>query len=295
LANPGTIVIYHENMYIQRFDPWKSPLCTCPPKYTLNPYTGCGHRCIYCYATSFIKNFYSPRVKKNFLKRCFLELKKLPDNALISLSNSSDPYQPLEKNFFHTREFLKLCLSRNVKILILTKSNLVVRDIELLKKLRCAVSITITSKRWDAKLEPLAPSTKERIEALKSLSKEGIPTIARLDPIIPGVNEKEVLELLEEVSPFVKHITTSTYKAKPDSLKRLAKVFPSLAGFWRELYLEKGERIGGSFYLPKTLREELIYPLFESTKKLGISFATCREGIEELKREGRCDGSFLIP
>ena len=54
--------------YIQPFDPWKSPLCTCPPKYSLNPYTGCGHKCLYCYATSFIKNFYTPRPKKDFLK-----------------------------------------------------------------------------------------------------------------------------------------------------------------------------------------------------------------------------------
>jgi len=281
-------------VYIQRFDPWNSKLCTCPEKYSLNPYTGCGHRCLYCYATAFIKNFYSPRPKKDFLKKIKKELQKIPEGSLISLSNSSDPYQPLERVYFHTKEFLKLLVKKNYKVLIITKSDLVMRDLEVLKELRCVVSITITTKKYFKALEPGAPSYERRLSAIKTLAKSGILVTARIDPVIPFLNDEEVLEILEEVSPWIKHITTSTYKAKRDSFARLEKVFPERAKLWRELYFKKGEKIEGSWYLPENLRRELLHPLFEKAKELGISIAACREGIKEFEAKGKCDGSFLL-
>lgn len=280
--------------YIQPFDPWKSPLCTCPPKYSLNPYTGCGHRCLYCYATSFIKNFYKPRPKKDFLKIVEKELKKLPENSLISLSNSSDPYQPLESIYKYTRKFLELLTEKNYRILIITKSDLVLRDLDLLKNLRCAVSITITSKNLSSKLEPGAPSYERRINAIKSLYKANIPVSVRLDPVIPGLNEKEILEILDEVAPFIKHITASTYKAKPDSLKRLTDAFPEKRVFWEELYLKDGKRLGNAIYLKDKIRYELINPLYKKAKEYKISFATCREALKMFENPQKCDGSFLI-
>ena len=281
--------------YIQPFDPWKSSLCTCPPKYSLNPYTGCGHRCLYCYATSFIKNFYKPRPKKNFLKIVERELKKLPENSLISLSNSSDPYQPLESTYKYTRKFLELLVEKNYRILIITKSDLILRDLDLLKNLGCAVSITITSKNLSSKLEPGAPSYERRINAIKSLYKANIPVSVRLDPVIPGLNEKETLEILDEVAPFVKHITASTYKAKPDSLKRLFDFFPEKRAFWEKLYLKEGKRLGNAIYLKDKIRYELINPLYKKAKEYKISFATCREALKMFENPGKCDGSFLIP
>ena len=280
--------------YIQPFDPWKSSLCTCPPKYSLNPYTGCGHRCLYCYATSFIKNFYRPRPKKDFLKIVERELKKLPENSLISLSNSSDPYQPLESTYKYTRNFLEFLAEKNYRILIITKSDLILRDLDLLKNLRCAVSITITSKTLTSKLEPGAPSYKKRINAIKSLYKSNIPVSVRLDPVIPGLNEKEILEILDEVAPFVKHITASTYKAKPDSLKRLNDAFPEKRVFWEELYLKGGKKLGNAIYLKDKIRYELINPLYKKAKEYGISFATCREALKVFESPQKCDGSFLI-
>ena len=281
--------------YIQPFDPWKSSLCTCPPKYSLNPYTGCGHRCLYCYATSFIKNFYRPRPKKDFLKVVERELKKLPENSLISLSNSSDPYQPLESTYKYTRNFLEFLAEKNYRILIITKSDLILRDLDLLKNLRCAVSITITSKTLTSKLEPGAPSYERRINAIKSLYKANIPVSVRLDPVIPGLNEKEILEILDEVAPFIKHITASTYKAKPDSLKRLNDAFPEKRAFWEELYLKEGKRLGNAIYLKDKIRYELINPLYKKAKEYKISFATCREALKMFENPQKCDGSFLIP
>lgn len=280
--------------YIVPFDPWKSEFCTCPPKYTLNPYTGCGHKCLYCYASSFIKNFYYPRPKKNFLKVISKELANLPKGSLISLSNSSDPYQPLEEKLNLTRNFLELLLDYNFKVLILTKSDLVLRDIDLLKKIKCAVTITLTSKTLSSVLEPGAPSFERRFNAIKILSKENIPVGVRLDPIIPYINEEEILEIAKEVIPYVKHVTVSTYKAKPDSLKRLSECFPKFETLWKELYYEKGEKYRGSFYLQKDLRRSLIQKVYDVCKPFRINFATCRENLKEFIKPGLCDGSHLI-
>jgi DNA repair photolyase len=281
--------------YLQPFDPWKSPLCTCPIKYSLNPYTGCGHRCLYCYATSFIKDFYHPRPKKEFLKIIEREIKNIPEGSLISLSNSSDSYQPLEETYKLTRKFLELLLERNYKILIITKSDLVLRDLELLTKLRCAVSLTITSKTLYPKLEPFAPSYEKRLQAIKALSEAKIPISVRLDPIIPGLNEGEILEILDEIAPYVKHITVSTYKAKPDSLKRLIDAFPEKKSFFEKLYLKEGKRFGNAIYLRDEIRYKLIYPVYQKARKYNLSFATCREGLKDFENPEKCDGSFLIP
>jgi DNA repair photolyase len=281
--------------YLQPFDPWKSPLCTCPTKYSLNPYTGCGHRCLYCYATSFIKNFYHPRPKKEFLRIIEREIKNIPEGSLISLSNSSDPYQPLEKTHKLTRKFLELLLEKNYRILIITKSDLVLRDLELLTKLRCAVSLTITSKTLYPKLEPFAPSYEKRLQAIKALSEAKIPVSVRLDPIIPGLNEGEILEILDEIAPYVKHITVSTYKAKPDSLKRLIDAFPERKSFFEKLYLKEGKRFGNAIYLRDEIRYKLIYPVYQKARRYNLSFATCREGLKDFENSEKCDGSFLIP
>ncbi len=281
--------------YLQPFDPWKSSLCTCPPKYSLNPYTGCGHHCLYCYATSFIKNFYSPRIKKDFLKIIEKEITKIPKESLISLSNSSDPYQPLEKKYQFTRKFLEMLKNTSHKILIITKSNLVLRDIEIFKKLKCAISITITSKKFCSLLEPGAPSYRERIDTLKILSQEKIPVSVRLDPIIPGINDMEIFEILDEISNFVKHITISTYKAKPDSFKRLINAFPQYEELWTKLYIKEGEKIGKAIYLNQQIRFALINKIYQKAQLYNISFATCREALKDFENPQKCDGSFLIP
>ena len=281
--------------YLQPFDPWKSPLCTCPTKYSLNPYTGCGHRCLYCYATSFIKDFYHPRPKREFLRIIEREIKNIPEGSLISLSNSSDPYQPLEKTHKLTRKFLELLLEKNYRILIITKSDLVLRDLELLTKLRFAVSLTITSKTLYPKLEPFAPSYEKRLQAIKVLSEAKIPVSVRLDPIIPGLNEGEILEILDEIAPYVKHITVSTYKAKPDSLKRLIDAFPEKKSFFEKLYLKEGKRFGNAIYLRDEIRYKLIYPVYQKARRYNLSFATCREGLKDFENPEKCDGSFLIP
>ncbi|MEM2348008.1 MAG: hypothetical protein QW267_06980, partial [Sulfolobales archaeon] len=97
---------------VRMFDPWGSKLCTCPLKYNLNPYTGCSHGCIYCYARTYIKDFNRPRVKEKLLINIAADLSKIPANMLITMSNSSDPYTPPEGRLAVTREVLKKVLGR---------------------------------------------------------------------------------------------------------------------------------------------------------------------------------------
>jgi len=282
---------------IKPFDPWGSPLCTCPKKFSFDPYTGCEHSCIYCYATSYIPNFYRPRRKKDLLKRVRRDLEKIPENSLISISNSSDPYQPLEEKFKEFRECLKIFQNFNFRILIITKSDLVLRDIDLLKNLRCAVTMTVTTlnEKIYKKLEPNAPPSERRLKALKILAENKIPTGLRLDPIFPFLNENEIEEIVKEAAKIgIKHIVASTFKPRYDSWKRFERVFPKIVKKLKPLYFEKGEKIKNSFYLPRDLRKNLMEKVFNACQKYKISFATCREGFLKLKNAQSCDGSHLI-
>jgi DNA repair photolyase len=281
---------------IKPFDPWSSPYCTCPKKFSLDPYTGCAHRCIYCYATAYIPNFYTPRLKKDLIKKVIKDCPRLPENSLISISNSSDPYQPLEEKFKLTRECLKIFQNFNFRILIITKSDLVLRDIDLLKRLRCAVTITITTFKKEVlkKLEPFAPDSERRLRALKILAENNVHTGLRLDPIFPYLNEDEIEEIVKRAKEIgIKHIVSSTYKVKYDNWKRLENFFPKIAKKLKPLYL-KGVKIQNSFYLPENLRRKLMEKVFRACQKYQIPFNTCREGFLDLKTSKSCDGSHLI-
>ena len=271
-------------MLISEFDPWKSKLCTCPRKFSFSPYTGCSHSCIYCYITSYIPNAFKARPKKNLLKRLEKEIKKV--DTYISMANSSDPYTPEEKTYLLTRKSLEFFRRNNIKVLIITKSDLVTRDIDVLKNMKTSVSLTITtlnSKKAHF-IEPKAPSPSKRIYALEKLSKAGIPCSVRIDPIIPGFNDDELEDIVEKVSKYCEHIVTSTIKPRYDSLKRIEKIL--------KIDKEKLIRIGRTFYLPKNIRFELLRRVEKACKSNNLSFATCREGY--VFSTLSCDGSHLI-
>jgi DNA repair photolyase len=278
-------------MIIREFDPWKGGLCTCPRKYSLNPYTGCEHRCIYCYITSYIPQGFTCRVKKNLLREVRKERRRLDPNGIISISNSSDPYTPMERKHKLTRACLRLL--RDFRVLIVTKSDLVARDIDLLRNMRASVSITITTMDEEVarKLEPFAPPPERRLRALEELVEGGIPVSCRLDPIIPYVNEDAGL-LVKRLSEIgVSHVVSSTFKPRHDSWKRFEKTFEAEAGMLKDLYFKRGFRCGPAFYLPRELRFQLMDSVRRLCNERGMSFASCREGF---KNEVNCDGSHLI-
>lgn len=281
---------------IREFDPWDGELCTCPAKYSLNPYTGCGHGCIYCYAT-YIPNFFEPRRKRKLKERVRGDLEYLEENSIISLSNSSDPYTPMDEEHEDTRECLKLFKEHNFRILMVTKSDLILRDIDLLRELKSAVTFTITTlkKEVHGKLEPNAPSPMKRIEAIRKLEEAGIPTGLRLDPIFPEITVGEIEKIVRKAANAgVRHVVTSTFKPRRDGWNRFKKIFPKVSGKLKSLYFESGERIDNSWYLPEKIRERLVEKVNDECTKQGIDFATCREGFLEMGTSDSCDGSHLI-
>jgi len=177
-------------MLLTVFDPWKSQLCTCPRKLTFNPYTGCDHECLYCYASSYIPRFHECRPKKNLISRLKQEAAKL-NGELISISNSSDPYPRLEGETGLTRKCLEILAKSHCRLQIVTKSDLVIRDIDILQTVPCVVSVTVLTADdgLSKKLEPGAPVSSKRLKAIETLAKAGVPTTARIDPVIPFLND----------------------------------------------------------------------------------------------------------
>ncbi|MEM2947152.1 MAG: radical SAM protein [Candidatus Bathyarchaeia archaeon] len=276
------------------FDPWRSPFCTCPPKLTFNPYTGCDHKCLYCYASSYIPRFYDCRPKKDLLRRLEQEAAKLK-GELISIANSSDPYPTVEAERGLTRRCLEILTRHKCRIQIITKSNIVLRDIDLLKRVPSMVAVTITTDDMETAkiLEPNAPLPSVRLKTVERLVACGIPVAARIDPIIPYVNEnpETLVGALAEIG--VRHVTVSTYKVKADNWQRLSLAMPKTAEKLKPLYFEKGEKLGRYTYLPKDLRLKLMENLARLAKKYELKFAICREGIKGLNT-ATCDGTWLI-
>ncbi|MFQ6135678.1 MAG: radical SAM protein [Candidatus Hydrothermarchaeales archaeon] len=280
-------------MAIRDFDPWKDPLCTCPKKYSLNPYTGCEHRCIYCYMTSYIPNGFNCRVKKGLLKKVRKEGRKLNPSLPISISNSSDPYTPMEEEHRLTRACLRLL--KEFKVLIITKSDLVTRDLDLLSDMRAGVSMTITTldEELAGRLEPYAPPPERRLKALERLIESGMSVSCRIDPIIPRVNEDAGL-LIKELSHIgVSQVISSTFKPRYDSWKRFEGTFEEESRTLKDLYFEHGTRHKNAFYLPSEVRFKLMKGVRRLCDKCGMTFSACREGFD-LDTAESCDGSHLI-
>jgi len=284
--------------YLHIFDPWNFPLCTCPKKYTVDPYTGCEHRCIYCYITSYIKDAWRVRPKRDFLKYFERDLKNAKIKLPISMSNSSDPYPRMEKSMRITRGALQLMKRYDFPVLVLTKSNLVERDSDLLSSMRSVVSITLTTldDALAKKLEPFAPSPDKRLKAIEYLKSKGIRVAVRFDPIIPLVNDsqediKDMVKVLADIG--VDQIISSVYKAKRDNFTRVTGVFKDRAPRLREIYYEMGETVRGIRYAPKDLRLNILSKVRREAMKYGIPFSVCREGLD-INTAKTCDASHLL-
>lgn len=288
---------------ISDFDPWKGSLCSCPPKLSLSPYTGCSHGCLYCYASSYIPHFFQPRPKKNFLLRLTKEIKKIPPHSHLTIANSSDPYLHLERKLKLTRTMLLELKNYPLKISLVTKSTLFLRDLDILKTMKnviICVSLTTLDRKLAKKIEPFAPSPQERFKAIKEVGKY-IPVILRYDPIIYPLTDKEAEEILKNAKECgVRGVIVSTYKARGDNLKRMFSQSLRENGWgdcrkvWQKLYLEKGEKINGSYYLPQELRKEIILKVKNIAQKYKLPFSSCREGLEYLNTVPSCDGSWIF-
>ncbi len=170
--------------------------------YCFDPYNNCEFNCLYCHTTSqkseHCREFSVPvYAKTNAAKVLAKELSQYKRRGVVRLSLSTDPYQPVEKKYQITREFLQVLNANGWPFAIGTKSDLILRDIDLLeeaaKKSWCCVSVTITTldEALAKTLEPNAPSPKRRLEVIKALSDRGITVGLWLIPLIPYVTDTE--------------------------------------------------------------------------------------------------------
>jgi DNA repair photolyase len=212
------------------------------------------------------------------------------------MSSSSDPYPTAEAELGLTRQCLKIVSQSNCRLQVFTKSELVARDADLLREIPSTVAITITTDddALAATIEPKAPPPSQRLKAIQTLTTHGIPVIARIDPIIPTLNDNPTQLIQTLASLGVKHITSSTYKVKPDNWMRLTEALPEVAEKLYSLYFVQGESVAGNRMLPRELRLRLMRQVGDLAQAQGIHFGVCREGLSELNTD-QCDGSWLMP
>ena len=218
-----------------------------PFRWSLNPYRGCFHACSYCYARPSHEylgfgagtDFESKLVVKHdaplLLRRTFD--KASWKGELIVFSGNTDCYQPIEAKYRLTRACLGVCAEYRNPIGIITKSALVARDVDVLTAMypdtwiRVYFSIPFADDEMARKIEPQAPSSTKRFETLRALSEAGIPTGISIAPIIPGLNEDDIPELLARARTAGATSATSSVLRLPGSvepvfLERMTQAFP---------------------------------------------------------------------
>ena len=183
---------------------------------SINPYRGCEHGCIYCFARpthAFLglspgldfesKLFVKPEAPA-ILER---ELQRRSYKcAPIALGTNTDPYQPIEKRLQTTREILKVLSRYQHPVTIVTKSNLITRDIDILADMaarglaKAAVSITSLDRQLARRMEPRAPTPARRLQAIRELSAAGIPAAVMVAPLIPSLNDPDLERILEQAA-----------------------------------------------------------------------------------------------
>jgi len=179
--------------HVKQPDPWFGL------KYNMNLYRGCQHQCIYCDSRSDcyrIEDFAKIQVKINALDLLEDVLPRKRVRGTIGFGSMNDPYMPVEREYRLTGKSLEIILANEFPVHILTKADLVLRDIELLKEIGrvyAAVSFTITTADDELaqKLEPGAPLPSQRFQAMRKLAKAGILTGVTMMPILPFLEDSE--------------------------------------------------------------------------------------------------------
>ena len=170
-------------------------------KNGMNLYRGCSHGCIYCDSRSkcyhIEHDFEDIEVKENAIDLLEHALTHKRKKCMIGTGSMTDPYIPLEMELGNVRKALQLIYEHGFGFTVITKSNRILRDLDLLQKInektKCVVQMTLTTYDEDLcrKIEPNVSTTRERFEVLKILRDAGIPTVVWLTPILPFINDTE--------------------------------------------------------------------------------------------------------
>jgi DNA repair photolyase len=181
--------------------------------YSINPYQGCEHGCIYCYARNTHEYYgFSAGLdfeRKIIVKRNAPELleqyfnRKNYQPVCILLSGNTDCYQPIERKLKITRSLLEIFLKYRNPVAIISKNNVILRDLDLLEQLasmnlvHVAVSITSLNEQLRQKLEPRTVTASGRLAVIQRLSEKGVPVRVMAAPLIPGLNSNEVPDIIK--------------------------------------------------------------------------------------------------
>jgi len=180
---------------------------------SINPYRGCEHGCVYCFARP-THSFMGLSPGLDFEAKLFAkpDAAKLLDKELskegyqprtIAIGTNTDPYQPIEKQWRIMREILQVLDARNHPVGIVTKSALVMRDIDILSRMaerglaKVAISVTTLDRVLARTMEPRASTPTKRLETIRRLSEAGIPASVMVAPIIPGLTDQEIERILD--------------------------------------------------------------------------------------------------
>jgi DNA repair photolyase len=186
------------------------------PTYSMNPYQGCEHGCIYCYARNSHEywgfnagiDFEKKIIVKRNAAAVLTSTFQKPNWEVnpIMLSGNTDCYQPIERKMGITRQILKVMQTFKHPVSIITKNHLITRDVDIISDLAqqnlAHVSISITSARDEIrqKLEPRASAISQRLKTVEALSKAGIPVNVMIAPIIPGINHHEIPQIMKQIA-----------------------------------------------------------------------------------------------
>jgi DNA repair photolyase len=244
---------------------------------SINPYRGCEHGCIYCFARP-THAFMGLSAGLDFEAKLFAkpDAPKLLERELsrpgykprvIAIGTNTDPYQPIEKEWRIMRQILEVLDKANHPVSIVTKSALVMRDIDILSRMaerglaKVALSVTTLDRMLARTMEPRAATPSRRLEAIRALSEAGIPTAVMMAPIIPGLNDHEIERLLDsgkaagaleasyvllrlplEVSPLFREWLLRNY---PDRYRHVMSLVRSMRD-GKDYDSEWGKRMSGS-------------------------------------------------
>src|SRR5713101_4638861 len=257
-----------------------------PFTWAINPYRGCEFACKYCYAR-YTHEFMELRDGVDFERKIFVkqqaagllrsELNKVKREEEIAIGTATDPYQPAERRFEITRAILEeLARHSGLAIGIVTKSNLVTRDTEILRRVgernRISVSVTVTTVDADLarKLEPRAPRPDLRLEAVRQLNLAGVDAGVICAPVLPEITDRpRDLEALVKAASEAgaKYIYANALFLKPCSaavfLPFLEEHFPALVDLYRKRYADRA-------LLPKGYPERLSRLMASLRQKYGI-------------------------
>ena len=208
-----------------------------PFTYSLNPYRGCEHGCIYCYARpsheylgfssgiDFETKIMVKRDAPGLLRETFM--KKGWEPQVVSLSGNTDCYQPVERKLKLTRECLKVFLEFGNPVGVITKNALIRRDIDILEEMAkvnivsVLLSITTLDQELARKMEPRTSPPSRRLETVEALASHGVHVGVNVAPIIPGLNDEEIPAILQAASDHGAQFAGTTIARFPYAVKEL--------------------------------------------------------------------------